>query len=242
MSIAISEQKTISDAYTSTARVDMAGSETLLLDVSVGPFDMELQRRIWALSKTILQSIEHVREVVPGVNNLMVVFDPLTITYSELAAEVLALWAVAQPYSQQGRLFEIPVYYGGAAGEDLALLAQRADMTEEQFVEHHSQASYEVICLGAMPGYAYLAGLPPELSSPRRAVPRIKLPKGSVIIGGSQASILPADGPCGWHVIGTADLEMFDPHRTPNCLMSPGDRVRFIVMGFESSVPKKGEI
>lgn len=239
MNTAVSERAAPSRSGTRQAQVHMAGSEALLLDVSTGPFDMGLQRRIWALASALHESVQHVREVVAGVNNLMVVFSSLEVSHDAMSKQVLALWARAQPLAHPGRQFDIAVHYGGVAGEDLAMLAERAGLSEEAFVQRHAEASYEVICLGAMPGYAYLAGLPAELGAPRRHTPRLKLPKGSVIIGGAQASVLPADGPCGWHVIGSASLDLFDPNRTPPCLLAPGDRVRFTVQGFEASAPKQ---
>lgn len=239
MRTAISKRPAPSSPATEPAQVHIAGSEALLLDVSTGQFDMDLQRRIWDLANTLQESVQYVREVVSGVNNLMVLFDPLQVSFDAMSAQVLFLWDRAKPRPQSGRQFDIAVSYGGAAGEDLAMLAERAGISEEAFVQLHSQASYEVICIGAMPGYAYLVGLPPELSAPRRSTPRLKLPKGSVIIGGSQASVLPADGPCGWHVIGSANLDMFDPGRSPSCLLTPGDKVRFTIQGFEASIEKR---
>lgn len=126
---------------------------------------------------------------------------------------------------------EIPVVYGGAHGEDLKDVAAAAGLSVEEFVKRHSEAVYSVSCIGAMPGFAYLSGLPPALSRPRRSVPRTKIAKGSVILGGSQAGIMPFDAPSGWHLLGRTAVELFDPSRTAPCLLSPGDRVRFRVLG-----------
>jgi 5-oxoprolinase (ATP-hydrolysing) subunit B len=221
------------------ARVHLAGSGALLLDVGSERFDLAKQRRVWSLAHDLAQPAGRhaygVLEVVPGVNNLMVVFDTLAVSATTLADALAAMWDAAQPREQPGRDIEIPVLYGGAAGEDLPGLAQRAGLTVEEFARRHSAARYEVICLGAMPGFPYLAGLPDALAAPRRTSPRLKLPRGSVIIGGTQAAVLPDDGPCGWHVIGTADIDLFDPSLTPPTLLSPGDTVRFSIRGIESS-------
>jgi 5-oxoprolinase (ATP-hydrolysing) subunit B len=57
-------------------RLSAAGSGALLLDVAQGSFDMQRQRRIWGLADA-LREYHEVQDVVPGMNNLLVLFDPL---------------------------------------------------------------------------------------------------------------------------------------------------------------------
>jgi KipI family sensor histidine kinase inhibitor len=79
-----------------------------------------------------------------------------------------------------------------------------------------------------MPGFAYLTGLPAKLTHPRRSTPRNRLDKGSVIIGASQAGVMPCTAPSGWHVVGRTDVEMFNVLLTQPCLLKPGDTVQFV--------------
>ncbi|MDQ2971750.1 MAG: carboxyltransferase domain-containing protein, partial [Pseudomonadota bacterium] len=65
------------------------------------------------------------------------------------------------------------------------------------------------------------------LRAPRRAAPRIRVPAGSVAIGGAQTGIYPRELPGGWNLIGRTPLVLFDVEREPPCLLAPGDRVRF---------------
>ena len=46
-------------------------------------------------------------------------------------------------------------------------------------------------CSGFMPGFAYLGLLPPELDTPRRATPRVRVPAGSVAVAGRQTAVYP---------------------------------------------------
>jgi KipI family sensor histidine kinase inhibitor len=85
-----------------------------------------------------------------------------------------------------------------------------------------------VALLGFAPGFPYLLGLDPSLAMPRRTTPRLRVPAGSVAIGGAQAGIYPAELPGGWHLIGRTPLRLFDPAREPPCLLGVGDRVRFV--------------
>lgn len=224
----------IHQARHAAVRVHAAGTSGLLLDAATSTgFDDSVQERIWALASALAApSAPHgVREVVPGVNNLLLVFDPLVLHPSDARRHLLSAWEAARPARNAGREVEIPVVYGGAHGEDLKDVAAATGLSVDEFVKRHSEAMYSVSCIGAMPGFAYLSGLPPKLSRPRRDIPRTRIAKGSVILGGSQAGIMPFDAPSGWHLLGHTAVELFAPTRAKPCLLSPGDRVRFCVLG-----------
>ncbi|MGH8783628.1 MAG: 5-oxoprolinase subunit PxpB [Cupriavidus necator] len=235
--IAVEDQAApLADGAPPTLRIHAAGTGALLLDACAGEFDQATQERIWALS-TMLSAgrvMDGIRETVPGVNNLLVVFDPALLQPAAAHERLPALWQTLEVSARRGREIEIPVVYGGEAGEDLPALATDAGLGIEEFVGLHSAAVYSVACIGAYPGFAFLTGLPARLATPRRQVPRMKVAKGSVAIGGSQAGVMPCTAPSGWHLIGMTELSMFDPNRSAPCLLSPGDRVHFRVKGIES--------
>ena len=81
--------------------------------------------------------------------------------------------------------------------------------------------------LGFAPGFPYLLGLDPALHVPRRAQPRLRVPAGSVAIGGAQTGIYPRELPGGWQLIGRTPLRLFDAQTDPPALLMPADRVRF---------------
>jgi inhibitor of KinA len=81
--------------------------------------------------------------------------------------------------------------------------------------------------LGFAPGFAYLAGLPDALATPRLATPRRRVPAGSVGIAGHQTGVYPFSTPGGWRLIGRTPLRMFRAERPGMCLLAIGDRVRF---------------
>ncbi len=122
----------------------------------------------------------------------------------------------------------VPVRYGGADGPDLAEVAVRTGLSEDDVVRLHAGAEYRVFCVGFVPGFPYLGMLPEELALPRRSTPRLHVPAGSVAIAGRQTGIYPSDTPGGWHVIGRTDLSVWDPNRDPPALLEPGARVRFV--------------
>ena len=122
----------------------------------------------------------------------------------------------------------IKVRYDGDAGPDLVQLAEQAGLDPTKYVECHCAAEYTVAFLGFQPGFPYLRGLPEALHIPRRATPRLRVPAGSVAIGGAHTGIYPASGPGGWHIIGHTDAVMFDHSRPDPALLLPGDQVRFV--------------
>lgn len=213
-------------------RISASGDAALLLDAAAGPFDVRVQQRIWAVARAA-RSVQGVGETVPGMNNLMVVIDPLAADVGAIEARLHELWGRVEPVSDTGRLVEIPVTYGGAAGEDLPEVARQFGMAVAEVIARHSGATYLVGAVGAMPGFPYLAGLDPRLTIARRTVPRGLVAQGSVMIGGAQAGIMPCTAPSGWHILGRTPVKLFDPAWPQPALLRAGDRVRFLVAGVE---------
>lgn len=209
-------------------RVSHAGVGGILFDVAGESFDPARQRRLWALAESLAERpIPGLRETVLGVNNMLLVVDPLVTHPRRVTEQLLRRWEDAKPVVRACRDVEIGVRYGGEGGEDLADIAALVGTSESEVAKVHSSAVYTVACIGSMPGFPYLVGLPSELHVPRRRVPRLKLREGTVVIAGSQASVLPCAGPCGWHALGRARVSLFNPEAPIPCLLAPGDRVRF---------------
>jgi KipI family sensor histidine kinase inhibitor len=209
-------------------RIHPLGDAALVCEAAP-PATLDCQRRIWALAERA-RLMPHVVEVVPGMNNLTIVFDPLEADYEALAAQLESVWDAAEAVDMDSAEIEIPVRYGGADGPDLAALAEHTGLSVDEVVKRHTQAEYIVFFLGFQPGFAYLGGLDPALAMPRRAEPRLAVPAGSVGIGGVQTGIYPAASPGGWQLLGRTELKLFDPARNPPTLMQPGDRVRFTAL------------
>lgn len=204
------------------------GERGLMCAHAPGPLALTRQRRIWAVAAA-LKDKSGVLETIPGMNNLVVLFDPGVCDAQRMRAQIEALWQIRPDDDVAGRTIDIPVIYGGDAGPDLPDLAARANLSIERFVELHSGAEYTVYALGSQPGFGYLGGLPDELATPRRTVIHPSVKAGSVIIGGAQTAVQSRTTPSGWHMIGFADVECFNVNSNPPTLLMPGDRVRFRV-------------
>ncbi|MBL0372674.1 5-oxoprolinase subunit PxpB [Rhizobium sp. KVB221] len=203
------------------------GPGALLLDAAESTFSDAVQEKVWRVAAD-LSRFSGVLETVPGMNNLMVVFDPLVADDMALSQAIRGLWEEADLQLPPGRIVDVPVIYGGEDGIDLADFALAKAMPVEEIIRRHTAPLYSVAAVGAMPGFVYLSGLDPVLAAPRLANPRNGVPKGSVIIGGTQAGIMPVTAPSGWHILGRTSLDLFDPHRARPAYFKPGDRIRFV--------------
>ena len=187
-------------------------------------------------------AIPGVIELAPAYTSVAVFFDPLSVFKQHSSAdEAFADFATRirnaivpasrsrgrRTAANAPRLIEIPVCYDAEFGFDLDRVAEHTKLSEREIVELHSATEYRVACIGFVPGFTFLAGLPKNLATPRREVPRKEIPPGSVGIGGAQTGIYPLRSPGGWNLIGRTPLKLFDPVKNPPTLLHPGDRVRF---------------
>jgi len=197
-----------------------------LLCEAPAPLDISWQRRIWALAARA-EAWPGVMEVMPGMNNLMLVFDPTVITAEEIKADIIKLWPHCDWDGEAGKTLEIAVVYGGENGMDMKHVARHAGLSIDELVRLHTDPVYTVYFLGAYPGFGYLDGLHPKLFTPRRQEPRLQVPAGSVAIGGVQAGVIPSMLPSGWQIIGHAREVFFDVAKNPPALLAPGDKIKF---------------
>ena len=185
-------------------------------------------------------AIPGVIELAPAYTSVAVFFDPVVVakaigTSSEildwLTTRICAAAAGAPKRSwsrrSPSRTVEIPVCYDPEFGSDLDDVARHTQISAEQVIELHSAAEYRVACIGFVPGFPFLAGLPKKLTTPRRSTPRKEIAPGSVGIGGAQTGIYPLHSPGGWNLIGRTPLKLFEPAKDPPTLLRAGDRVRF---------------
>ncbi|AMP17250.1 5-oxoprolinase subunit PxpB [Collimonas pratensis] len=206
--------------------IQALGENALILNTGASA-TLECQQRLWAIAAKAAHW-PHVRDVVPGMNNLTILFDPLASDGLQLAEKLQAAWDSDSISQKTGRKVDIPVVYGGDSGPDLEEVARHTGLSPAEIVKRHTAAEYIVYFIGFQPGFPYLGGLDPKLATPRRSEPRLLVPAGSVGIGGSQTGIYPAASPGGWQLIGRSELQLFDPGASPPTLLQPGDRVRFV--------------
>ena len=130
---------------------------------------------------------------------------------------------------------EIPVYYGEDAGWDLSEVAQQTQLSINEIIKLHTQTMYRAYALGFTPGFCYLGELPKQLQLPRKASPRLLVPKGAVAIAQQQTAVYPNASPGGWHIIGQTPLDMYSVDISAkdqpfNSAINVGQSVKFIAI------------
>jgi KipI family sensor histidine kinase inhibitor len=135
-------------------------------------------------------------------------------------AEVLAQWRPGT--ARVGPEVVVPVVYDGP---DLDAVAGHWGCSVEEVVARHRATRFVSAFCGFAPGFAYLSGL--EVSVPRLATPRTRVPAGSVALAGAWCGVYPVASPGGWQVIGRTEVVLWDTSRGEPALLAPGTRVRF---------------
>lgn len=175
--------------------------------------------------------VEGQLEVVPGMVNLLVVFDPLVTDHGSVADALRARMSALSGSRGAGRLHEIAVCYEGAFGRDLQAVAERTGQDAEAVIAAHLAGDYRVYMYGFAPGYAYLSGVPEALHLPRKPAPVRGVPAGSVIIAGAQCLVTTLTMPTGWWVIGRSPDRILTGEGARPFLFDVDDRVRFRRIG-----------
>ena len=210
-------------------KIITAGDSSLLLQFG-NAIDPEINARIAATVQLMKeQHIEGVVDLIPAFCSLLINYDPRVISYGEMRRRMEKILSVEiAAGARKKKIYEIPVCYGGELGPDLATIAEHAGLTEQEVIDIHSSSDYLIYMLGFLPGFTYLGGLDERIHTPRLANPRIRIPAGSVGIGGSQTGIYPMDSPGGWQLIGMTPVKTYDPEREIPILVEAGDYIRFV--------------
>jgi len=197
------------------------------LDQVLGYFDFLRHRDLPAVT-----------EIAPAYTTVALFYDPIRAVAAGADPDGVFEWMAARVQTEianghirlkrtPGSAIEIPVCYDQKFAPDLDEVANHVGVSVDRVIEWHSAGNYRVNCLGFTPGFPFLSGLPPELATPRRPVPRKHVPAGSVGIGGNQTGIYPTTSPGGWNIIGRTPVRLFNPEKNPPVLLCPGDYVRF---------------
>lgn len=158
-------------------------------------------------------------EIVPAARTVL--FDGVDV--ARLAAQ-LERWR-PRSATVAGAFVEVPVVFDGPDLDDVAL--QWSVPAQEVVARVTSYELTSAFC-GFSPGFAYLAGLPSELTVSRLATPRARVEPGAVGLAGEWCGIYPTASPGGWRIVGRTDLALWDVDRDPPALLAPGTRVRLV--------------
>ncbi len=221
-------------------RIEPLGDSALIVRV-VDDFardpEASLNAVLAALRSLEAAAIPGVTELAPAYSTVGVFFDVAEIAHAAPDFDpsdwlktrietVLKIHSAETEEHDETRLIEIPVCYDGEFAPDLDDIARSTGLDAAEVIERHSSAAYRVACVGFIAGFPFLSGLPSELATPRRSVPRKEVPAGSVGIGGAQTGVYPRTSPGGWNLIGRTPMRLFDVQYSPPTILQAGDRVR----------------
>jgi KipI family sensor histidine kinase inhibitor len=173
----------------------------------IAHFNAEVAAAEWTAAVRA-SSLPGVTDVVLAYRSAAVYADPGNACLSRLESSIAAITATATAHAI-GRRIIVPVLYDGT---DLHEVATSLKISEAEVVSLHTSIDFHVFAIGFTPGFPYAGYLPDGLAGlPRRAVPRARVPAGSVAIAGRQTAIYPSESPGGWHLLGTTPLCIVDP-------------------------------
>jgi inhibitor of KinA len=210
-------------------KVLIAGDTALVIEFG-DSIDRELNSRVLGLARRLNEArLEGITEMVPTFRSLMVYYDPIVLSTDTLVARIAELSKGISTNEQPGRSWRLPVCYDPEVAPDLADVAARTGLMPTAVIERHAGVAYHVYMLGFLPGLAYMGDVPAELYLPRRDVPRVRIPAGSVAIAMSMSCIFPRETPCGLHLIGRSPVALWRQRGGAEfgALLAPGDQVSF---------------
>jgi KipI family sensor histidine kinase inhibitor len=171
----------------------------------------------------------YIMNVTPSFDSILIDYLPHRISVFEFIPylESLVLRALENmPETFETQLIELPIYYDTSVGPDLDIYLKRG-MALDSIIALHSEQEYSVGAIGFSAGFAFLTGVAEPLNQPRRANPRVSIPKGSVGIANDQTAVYPSQSPGGWNIIGNCPIELFTPNNTPIIPFHIGHKVKF---------------
>ncbi|WP_271401976.1 5-oxoprolinase subunit PxpB [Salinicoccus roseus] len=188
--------------------------------------DEKINRKLVALRHHIEgMEVDGINEIVLSYTSLIIYFDIFRTDAGTLEAMMESIDEAALLEEEiEYRVIEIPVCYGGEYGPDIGNFEENG-LSEQEVIDMHADKEYLVYMLGFMPGFPYLGGLDEKLHKPRLETPRVRIPAGSVGIGGRQTGMYPFESPGGWNLLGRTPVPLFDPGREETILYAAGDRI-----------------
>jgi len=210
-------------------KIDALGDSALIINLADEISDSSglLARALSAAATIEGAKLPGVVDVTSSYESVAVFFD-LPQVEPDIEDKIRVLIASAGVrVSGKKRRVQIPVCYDEEFALDLDRVANHTSLTPDAIVTLHSSAEYTVACIGFMPGFPFLAGLPQQLRVPRLESPRTKVSAGSVAIANAQAGVYPLESPGGWNVLGRTPLQLFRVNENPPTLLRPGDCVQF---------------
>ena len=189
----------------------------------------DIHQQVFAFTDFVLTNrIKSVVNIHPAYSSVLFTLD-LNADLKEILSLIKKSWeASAQTDIPEIRQVEIPVLYGGELGEDMDRVSQHTGLNQSEIIQCHEGGLYKAYFTGFLPGFPYIGGMDPSLSTPRLTTPRKQVPAGTIGIAAEQTGIYPLSSPGGWNLIGQTPIKIFDWHHPTDLRLRMGDSIKFI--------------
>lgn len=228
---------TFTERETERTRIFPLGENSLTIELG-NLISKMLNQKVLRLSRYLEENpFPGLIETVPAYASLTVFYDAKVVKHNFTdfptafaAVKQLvenALRHLPDGEKRRGQTIEIPVSFAKQAALDLEFVAATNHLTAAEVIAIFTAKTYRVYMLGFLPGFAYLGEIDARIAAPRRATPRMEVPRGSVGIAGRQTGVYPSASPGGWQIIGQTAAMMFTPEADSPTLLRAGDLVKF---------------
>lgn len=195
------------------------GKKALLLEPIVESGHLAFIHRLF--NQLNINEFEQIQDVVPAYNSIAI-FHNSNRREIERIIEGLN---IEQNHNSNSTHYLIEVDY--EQGLDWDRVCNHTNLAKNQIIGKHSNTTYTVAMIGFLPGFVFLDGMDFDIAVPRLESPRIKIPPGSVGIGGNQTGFYSLESPGGWNIIGRTTQQIFKIDNTPPISILPGDTLSF---------------
>lgn len=167
-------------------------------------------------------------DLISASRSLTICVDPTICNLSGLIDQLSSHLSVSLSKNKnKSCIWQLPACYDPKFGEDLEELAGNTKLSIDEIIQIHSNKVYDVLLIGFLPGFPFMAEVDERLQFPRRETPRTQVPAGSVAIANNQTAIYPWESPGGWHLLGRCPIPLFNANWEVPSLLRPGDKVKF---------------
>lgn len=190
--------------------------------------DEEILSDIVHFKNKIHPEFKELEECVIGYNSLTLIFKSAIFDFNAIRNKLERIYSLNNDCLEpRSVVWKIPVCYDTSYGLDIEEVSLTTKLSIEEIIKRHTEPQYLVYFIGFLPGFLYLGGLDTSIHINRKVTPRLKIPSGSVAIGGSQTGVYPMESPGGWNIIGRTPVPFFSAKEEVSCFASSGDRVQF---------------
>lgn len=170
--------------------------------------------------------LEGILQVIPAMNTLSIRYNPLIITETAIEEFLNSNQSneKMEDFGSPKKIY-VPIVFGGKYSPDLKEVSEILKIKEKKIIDEIVGQEFYVYLNGFIAGFPYMGEINSDLSLPRKKVPRLQVPAGSVAIANNMCTIYTVESPGGWNLIGWTPMNIFDFSVSPPNRVNVGDYI-----------------